>query len=377
MRLHPLRSIAATLTVLMFAACSTPAPKASTVAPVTEGLPSALQAVIDDALAESHVPGAAVIVDAGAEPWVSLTGFSNVAESTRLASSDRFSYRSITKSFIVTVILKLAADGAVGLDDPVSRWIPDVPAGAEITLRQLAGMRSGLPSYTRTDEFRKVFAENPTATFTDLNLVGFAFREESHFEPGERYEYSNTNTVLLGLVIEAVTGEDWASAVGRIITGPLHLASVSYPGPMRIPAPAATGYRVVDGEVVEAPTPVATAYSAAGGLSGEIADLDRWGRALGSGELLSPEFQGVRLEDASPVSDDPDSPDYDSYGLGIGEIDGWWGHTGYGLGFSALVMHDPVGQRTITILLNGSPRDHDLPAAMFRDFLAILDDAAA
>jgi D-alanyl-D-alanine carboxypeptidase len=182
--------------------------------------------------------------------------------------------------------------------------------------------------------------------------------------------------VLLGRVIQAITGRDWAAAVSEHITGPLQLTSVSYPGGGRIPSPAASGYLIVDGVPTAVLDPVASRYGAAGGLAGSLVDLDRWGQALGSGELLTPELQKAQTDAASATADDPGSPEYDSYGLGIGEIDGWWGHTGYGLGYSALVMNDSARDRTIAILLNGSPKDRDLPAAMFRKLAAILDDTA-
>ncbi|MGO4690507.1 serine hydrolase domain-containing protein [Glaciibacter sp. 2TAF33] len=334
------------------------------------------QAVIDEALEKSRVPGAAVIVDAGGEPWVSLTGVSDTTTGAPIASRDRFSYRGITTSMVVTVILQLAGADLLKLDDPVAKWVPAVPGGDRITLRELAGMRSGLPNYSATPAYRAAVKADPAHTFTDGELLGFAFAEESHFIPGARYEYSSTNTVVLGQVIQVITGTDWAAAVAERITGPLHLTSVSYPGAGRIPSPSASGYRIVDGVPTAVQNPVASRYGAAGGLAGSLTDLDRWGQALGSGELLTPELQKARTDAASATADDPGSPDYDSYGLGIGEIDGWWGHTGYGLGYSTLVMNDRARQRTIAILLNGSPKDRDLPAAMFRKLAAILDDTA-
>lgn len=382
MRLRNLSLIAVTCAALVLAGCA-PATTASSGsaaghdagAPTGADLPARFQAVIDHALATSKVPGAAVIVDAGSEPWVSLTGLGSIAKAAPVASSDRFAYRSVTKSFVVTVILQLVAAGKLRLDDPVGNFVPGVPRGDRITLRELAGMRSGLPNYTASAGYTAAVEADPVRAFTDPELLGFAFAEESHFLPGARYEYSNTNAVLLGQVIQAVTGTEWAAAVADLITGPLGLTSVSYPGGMRTPAPAASGYLVAGGAPTEAPTPVSTRFGAAGGLAGTLADLDRWGQALGSGELLTPELQKARTDAASAITDDPKSPDYDRYGLGIGEIDGWWGHTGYGLGYSSLVMNDPVDKRTIAILLNGSPKDHGLPAAMFRELAAILDGA--
>ena len=362
-------------TVLVLTACAPSVPSNGPVNTPGANRHARFQAVIDQALEKSHVPGAAVIVDADGDSWVSLTGVSDVESAARIASRDRFSYRSITKSMVVTVILQFAAANLLKLDDPVAKWVPGVPGGDRITLRELAGMRSGLPNYSATEAYRAAVKADPAHTFTDTELLGFAFAEQPHFIPGARYEYSHTNTVVLGQVIQAISGEDWAQAIAEHVTGPLHLTSVSYPGGGGIPSPAASGYLIVSGEPAEVQHPAASRYGAAGGLAGSLVDLDRWGQALGSGELLTPELQKARTDAPSATADDPGSPDYDSYGLGIGEIDGWWGHTGYGLGFSALVMNDSGRKRTIAILLNGSPKDHDLPAAMFRKLAAVLDDA--
>jgi CubicO group peptidase (beta-lactamase class C family) len=362
-------------TVLALTACAPSVPSNGPVNTPGANRHARFQAVIDQALEKSHVPGAAVIVDADDDSWVSLTGVSDVESAAPIASRDRFSYRSITKSMVVTVILQFAAANLLKLDDPVAKWVPGVPGGDRITLRELAGMRSGLPNYSATEAYRAAVKADPAHTFTDTELLGFAFTEQPHFIPGAQYEYSHTNTVVLGLVIQAISGEDWAEAVAEHVTGPLHLTSVSYPGGGGIPSPAASGYLIGGGMPAKVQHPVASRYGAAGGLSGSLVDLDRWGQALGSGELLTPELQKARTDAASSTADDPGSPDYDSYGLGIGEIDGWWGHTGYGLGFSALVMNDSGRKRTIAILLNGSPKDHDLPAAMFRKLAAVLDDA--
>ena len=108
-------------------------------------------------------------------------------------------------------------------------------------------------------------------------------------------------------------------------------------------------------------------YGASGGLFGDIGDLLRWGRALGSGELLPAPIQQQRLTAISnPDTDDPGSPDYDSYGLAAGEIDGWWGHTGTGLGYESLTMYKPTTGMTVAILINTQLPNPNGPAILFK-----------
>jgi len=104
-------------------------------------------------------------------------------------------------------------------------------------------------------------------------------------------------------------------------------------------------------------------------------DLAEWGRALAQGTLLPGDLQSQRFI-ARPTASDPASPIYDSYGLGIGEVAGWWGHTGEALGFEAAVFHQPVRDETFVVLLNAS-NAHDVPVRIFCEVLAVLGESPA
>lgn len=293
-------------------------------------------------------------------------------------SGDTFAYRSITKSFIVTMILQLADAGVLTLDDPIEQYVPGVPRGAEITLRQLAGMRSGLPNSSASEAFQTAFAAEPTRAWTDAELLATVTALPLDFEPGTRYEYSNTNTILLGLVVEAVDGRPWADSVRERISAPLELPSVAYPTTAAMADPAATGYQLgePDGEQAPDAEPLPaipfSGFSAAGGLTGTVSDLARWAEALGGGVLLNGPTQAERMATPSDPKDDVNSPLYEAYGLGMGELEGWWGHTGNGLGFQALAMHDAETGRSIAIVLNATGVDPDLPAHIFQQLVPLL-----
>ncbi|MBP0616482.1 autotransporter outer membrane beta-barrel domain-containing protein [Jiella mangrovi] len=369
------RRLATVAALCVFSASSTLAQTLGDVPWDNQTTAAKMQTVIDQALIEKRIPGASVSVREGDLRWVSNSGVADVATGAAPTSDTYFAYRSVTKSFVTTVVLQLAEEGLVGLDDTVGNYVGGVPGGDEITIRQLAEMRSGLFNYTASPEFVGELLADPGRAWTGPELLAFAFAEPREFDPGTSYEYSNTNTVLLGEVISAATGNDWAAEVKRRISDQLGLGSVVYQGAGEMPSPNAVGY-VDDGDGTGPESLAefnASGAGASGGLVGVLADLERWGEAVGSGELISRRDYVERLKSFGSTAPDPQSPEYDSYGFGMGEISGYIGHTGNGLGFEALVMYDRANDRTITILLNASnPGDGDAPADLFRELLDVL-----
>jgi outer membrane autotransporter protein len=332
-----------------------------------------LQQAIDQFLIAKRIPGAAVSIRQGGQEILLNAGKADVATGAAPGPDTYFGYRSITKSLVGTVILQLAQEGRLKLDDPVSHYVSGVPSGDVITVRELAEMRSGLFNYSSSAAFGQALVANPARVWTPEELLAYGFAEPLQFTPGTAYEYSNTNTILLGQIITAVTGSPWSEELRRRLTGPLGLSSVVDPGANPLPSPNAVGY-MDDGSGPESLSEFnSTGLGAAGALSGVIGDLARWGKAVGTGATLSEAEFVARLKSFGSTKDDPNSPEYDSYGFGMGEISGWIGHTGNGLGFEALVMYDRATDRTISILLNASNLDDaDAPAHLFEELLVLL-----
>jgi D-alanyl-D-alanine carboxypeptidase len=242
-----------------------------------------------------------------------------------------------------------------------------------MTIRQAAEMRSGLLNYTASPDFQATFPTNPGRVWTSRELLAYAFAAPLQFTPGSSYQYSNSNTLLLGEIIAAATGQTWADEVRRRLSIPFGLTSVIDQGSRAIPAPSAVGYFDEGAGPISLADFNGTGLGASGALIGVIGDLERWGKVLGSGAALSKADFVDRLKSLGSTTSDPDSPEYDRYGFGWGEISGWLGHTGNGLGFEALVMYDRATDRTITILINASnSNDQEAPAHLFRDLLTVL-----
>ena len=317
-------------------------------------LNQALQRVMD----EFHAPGAvAGVLTPGWRPWLAARGAADVASGRMMTLKDSFQIRSVTKSFTVTVVLELARAKRLSLSDTIGRYVPGVPNGDRITLAELAGMRSGVKNYTLVPAFGEAFVADPGRQWTDAELVGLATPGSPVFDPGTRYDYSNTNTVLLGLVIEEVTGRPLGQALRGRLLAPLKLSSTSYPRSFATSRPAPTPYEVdpSTGELEALPQANLSSLGPSGAIVTTLPDLLRWGRALGTGRLIGPRLLELREGLAVPATN---GPEYDRYGLGIGELRGWWGHSGDGFGFQAATFYDPVTRSVIAVALNSTQPEH-------------------
>jgi len=290
----------------------------------------------------------------GQRQWNGAFGKANLDTGAPLVLASSFPIRSVTKSFTVTIVLQLVRDGVLTLADTIDRYVPDVPNGHLITLADLAGMQSGLVDYSATTPFQTEFIDDFLRSWTEQELVDFALVEPVLFQPGAEYKYSNTNTVLLGMTVEAVTGVTLAEQMGTRIFGPLRLSSSAYPFDADLPAPFPTPYGVDinTGVAGEYPQISPTSLAGSGAIRSTLADLLSWGDELGRGSLIGPTLLELRRTQSRPVTN---GPEYDNYGLGVGEIGGWWGHTGSGVGYQLACMNDPVSGTTIAVMVNASP----------------------
>lgn len=328
--------------------------------------------VIERTLRQCQVPGALVGVFSGNRSWTAAFGLADVTRHRPVQRHDRFAIRSVTKSFIVTEVLQLVAQGRVGLDDRIAKYYRGVPNGDRITLRNLAGMTSGLFDYVKDRAFVAQFRADPLRRWTDTELIALALAHPARFQPGAEYEYSNTNTLLLGQVIARVTGRRVRPALEGSILKPLGLDDTLYLYGSRTPAPRALGYQgFTDGRPDNVEISF-TALGASGAMVSTLDDLKRWGKALVEGKLLPGRLQRQRFVARKATN----GPEYDRYGLGIGEIDGWWGHTGSGAGFEAAVFHTR-GSRddTIVILLDAS-NFQNVQAGILRRLISILENGS-
>lgn len=251
-----------------------------------------------------------------------------------------FQIGSITKIFTAVAILKLQEQGLLNLDEPVGRYV-EFPEGGRITLEHLLSHTSGIPDYFNEPAAPADLSEFAIHHHSIDEVIGLFRNRPLHFPPGSDYRYSNSNFILLGRVIEAVSGQTYEEFLSSTILQPLGLSQTSvgrYP-PGFSPLPGETAFE----ELPEGASIDLSFYGPAGGMVSTSADLLRFGRALLAGKVLKEESL---LNMATPRRG--------GYGLGWmvprlpGPVVG--GHTGRTIGYSANFLVDRRSQSVVVLL---------------------------
>lgn len=325
----------------------------------------ALQRALDSVVG-AGVPGAIIEVRDGRAEWRATSGVARLSDGRRVRAGDRFRAGSVTKSFVATVVLQLVAERRIGLDDPIEQHLPGlVPPGRHgehVTVRQLLNHTSGLPDYLadvllqRPDAIRAL----RSARYTPRELVAMAVAKGWKFDPGTQgaWAYSNTNYVVLGLLVERVAGHSLGQEIARRIIRPLHLTDTSFPSSAQLPGPHMDGYEWLDGPAAD-PADL-TEYSpailwSAGTLISTVHDLNSFFRELAEGKLLPAHLLREMRTMRAMGSDRPGR----SYGLGLeGNVNycHWqgpvWGHSGSVAGYNTFSFTTADGRRQVTLALS-------------------------
>ena len=310
-------------------------------------LPQRLDAAIEARLAQMGAPGAIVSLSMPGEvDYVKAFGVANTATGVPMMPDFHWRIGSVTKTFTGTALLQLVDQGKVKLSDPISRYVEGVPSGDVITLDMLGRMRSGLVDYVETDTIMgRIYGESPYGpdafAITPREMLDAAFAEPMDFAPDAKWAYSNTNTVLLALVVERVTGMSFGDYLQQNVFGPLGLDHTSYPTNGWLPGPYADGYNQgPDGTVYDTALWNPSWGNAAGKVVSTAADLRTWTEALGRGTLLSPRTQAARLAHGSTVVAGVD------YAFAIFDAAGWLGHNGDIPGYTTVAVYLPARDAT-------------------------------
>lgn len=283
--------------------------------------------------------------------WIGHLGTANKETNEKVTPEHHFRIGSVTKTFVTTALLILVDENKMALDDTIDKYVDNVPNGNQITLRQLAKMTSGLPNYTETDDFEKTLLTSPDKEWETQELLDIAFSLPVEFEPGKDWHYSNTNTLLIGLALEKVSGKQIEALLKETILDPLSLNNTSYPSDTKMPLPFAHGYTMQskDGTEADATFRNPSWTNAAGQMISTLADLKKWGEALGTGKLLTKETFNDRLNWVN--SNNSDSMNF-QYGLGIFKLNNWIGHNGELPGYNSFVAYHPELGATFVCLVN-------------------------
>ncbi|MEV5506296.1 serine hydrolase domain-containing protein [Streptomyces orinoci] len=330
---------------------------------------TALQRALDR-LAADGVPGAVAEVRDEHGVWSGSAGREDLRSRQRPSADDRFRAGSVTKSLVATVVLQLVAEKKIGLDDRIDRYLPGlIPAdhyGRQITVRQLLHHTSGLPDFLDVlrnrlmGEWHGDFTKLRTEHYTHRQLVSMALTLPSEFKPGEKgkWEYSNTNYVVLGLLVERVTGHSLGQQVDQRVIRPLHLKNTSMPATSRIDGRHLHGYqrfpRPTDpfADITEYDPNV---FWGPGNVVSNAHDLNTFYRALMGGKLL-PAKLNKEMRNVTP--DGADRPGR-YYGLGLEGTTEYtraraYGHTGSVPGYLTYSFVTGDGKRQVTLALGSN-----------------------
>jgi D-alanyl-D-alanine carboxypeptidase len=314
----------------------------------------ALQAALDRIVA-TGATAALARVDSPSGSWRGASGVRELGRPARPVAGGQFRVGSITKTFVATVILQLAGERRLRLDDTLERWLPGaIPNGARITIRDLLQHTSGIFNYTEAliTSVEDVYAAR-FRTFRPEEIVAIAAARPPVFEPGTSWEYSNTNYILLGLIVRKATGHAYAREVENRILRPLRLWNTEVPGTdATINKPHAHGYEPIERDGAVVPLDFtdlnpSMAY-AAGEIVSTTADLNRFYRSLLAGKLLRRPQLAEML--ANPVGEL-------AYGLGIYQqpLPGGptlWGHSGGIFGYLSYSFSTPDAATQLTVSVN-------------------------
>ncbi len=337
-----------------------------------------LRPLLEAAMKQLSIPGAIIFVDdPGQGKWTTTLGTRDLATHAPMQVNSYMRIGSITKTLTATVILQLVDQGKLRLDDPIGRYQPEVPNGNHITIRELLNMTSGLFNYSEDEDFDRALVANPYKAWDPKELVAIAFKHPPYFAPGESWHYSNTNYLLLGMLIEQITGRSVEKVFQRNIFRPLDMDGTILPQltSSTLPNPHPRGYtrQLGTGPLDATEWNPSWAWTAGSAIS-RLHDLQIWAKALATGRLLSAATQKERLSWVNLgqvwIGKELD------YGLGVANFGGFIGHDGDLPGFQSFMGYMPQKGATIIVLVNldvapdGSPPADALAALIQQELFA-------
>jgi len=321
-------------------------------APATASVAALSAAQIEAAVGQYYKPnepGAVILVAKdGKTIFRKAYGLADAAKGTPMTADMQLRLGSITKQFTSTAILLLVDEGKIKLDDDITRFLPDYPTkGKRITVENLLNHTSGIVSFTGKPGYLEHMAEDMTAAAI---IDGFK-NDPLDFEPGTRYKYNNSGYLLLGAIIEKVSGQSYADFLAQRIFKPLGMHDTAYEGKEHGTAIRAMGHSRSDKGFGPAAPISMTQPFAAGALVSTVDDLARWDVAVSSGKLLTPAtwqkaFAKTTLADGTLA-------DY-GYGWVNGQVRGvpTIEHGGAINGFNAFAIRVPAEHVYVVVLRN-------------------------
>lgn len=344
-----------------------PPPDAAALTAAISGLPNAT------------VTGALVQLRGSSGSWTGTSGVADLDTGAPVSADGHFRIGSITKTFTAVVVLQLAAEHRIALDQPVQRYLPGVlPADyPPITVSELLDHTSGLPDVDLPSDPQWIVDHRYTV-FTPAQILATATAHPMMFPPGTAQHYGNTNYIVSGLLVQKVTGRSFGQEVTDRVLRPLGLRDTSVPGNAdpHLPAPYAHGYLAVNGDLVDMTSMSQSIPWAAGDMISTAPDLTRFITALFQGKLLPPKELATMFALPDVTVFGSDQPAYLSAGLETGTFNGvtFWGKSGSRYGYEDGMFATRDLTRTLVYSVNSTSKGDDQPTATTQQIIAAATD---
>ncbi|UCG87739.1 MAG: beta-lactamase family protein [Gemmatimonadota bacterium] len=333
----------------------------------TADLRQQLQSRLVELYQESGVPGvsaALVLADGTVLPLVA--GMADTILDTPMTPESRLLQGSVGKTYVSAVALQLVHEGVLDLDAKVSAylgaelWFERLPNHGEVTVRQLMNHTSGIVRYEFNERFIADLLAAPDKVWQPVEQLAYLLDTEAPFAPGNGWDYSDTNYIILGMIIERLTDNTYYDELRRRVLEPLKLHNTVPSNSRRIPglvqgyAGGDNAFRMPDAVIVDGEFAINPQFEwTGGGIASTATDLARWGKALYEGSAFDPSMLAVLL-DGVPARLGPDT----EYGLGViirpTPLGASWGHSGFFPGYLTELAYFPDHRLVVALQVNSS-----------------------
>jgi D-alanyl-D-alanine carboxypeptidase len=311
-------------------------------------------------------PGAIALVQTGGRTQVVTAGVGDVTTGVPISPDDTVRIASVSKAFSGAVALYLVSQKRLKLSDTIGQWLPQLPkAWYPVTLGEMLDHTSRLPDYIKSEAFLDELRKDPLVDLTPMQLLGYV--ADDGLTPGHGYDYSDTDNIVVGLMVEAVTGQSYEANLAHVVAGPLGLTKTYLPTDVELPTPYVHGYQVTPGKPIEDLSEYlnpALAW-ASGGMLSTPSELNTFMRAYVRGAFTNAPTRQKQFTFV-PGDSGPPGPGTNAAGLGIfryrtscGTV---YGHTGNFPGYTIFAAATSNGQRSAEVIVNTQLNDNPVTA---------------
>jgi CubicO group peptidase (beta-lactamase class C family) len=327
------------------------------------------EAALDAAFAKYPLKAILIgISEDGAEPWLAARG--ETMTGVPATPDMRFRNGAVAITYLGVLLLRLAEQGVVKLDDPVANWFPEYPKAGEVTLEMLIRNTSGYADYVADEGFLQALKDDPFRAWTPDELIAIGLGDPMHCDPGTCWSYAHTNFVILGAALAKAAGKPLAQLLEENISAPLGLTATVSSQTASIPEPVLHAFDRERGRYEES-TYWNPSWTIAEGMvqTSTVADMLKSAVAVGEGTLLTPASQAIMLDPATAGFSRWTADNFYAFGVMVSR--GWFLQIPSFSGYAATMAYLPARKFAIAISVTvdeTADPDHNYSIDVFKDF---------